>query len=161
MKYFATAFITAILFLIFMIFILATVGCLAYFLVYILENPERPFNIISIPFFLISAVLSILIFKIGVYFDREEKEKAKKKYYDENINPDNAEILRFYRKNSGVNVCKFNDKGTSLAFIDERIWCLFKRDGEKILLFHPPEIEIHRVNTKFIELVKAEDLPRI
>ena len=157
MKNFISAVIIALLLL---VSLLTFVGSLAYFCVYLLEEPTKPFNLISIPISFLSGILCVLTFKVGMFLDNKEKEKRRKKYYDEHINPDNAEIIEFSRKNEGAKICKFN-KGISLAFIDERIWCAFKKQDGKILLFHPPGLEIYRVNAKFIEKVKVEDLPRI
>lgn len=146
--------------------LIVTMASLVYIMVYLWEEPVRSFNIISIPMFFISAIVCVLSFKIGMFFDQKQKAEIRKENYDKYINPDNAETLRFSRKNPGVSIGRFyqetTDQGISLFFIQERIWCCLMRHDDGTITAHlPPEIKAHNENIKFIERINVEDLPRI
>lgn len=152
--------LTFILAIAFAISLIICMGSFVYIIASLIDA-EVLFSYTSIPIFLASLISCVLCFKLGQKLDRIEKQKRHQEHYDKYINPDNADILEFSRKNPGVKICKFNKSDMSLAIIDERIWCAFeKRDG-KILLFHSPDVEPHQINTKCIENINVKDLPRI
>jgi len=106
-----------------------------------------------------SLLLSFMILEVQQKKERKEKDRL---HFDKYINPNNAKILRFNRKNIGVKICKFSKDDVGLAFFNERLWAYFqKEDNGTISVFVPPEVNILKENVKFIELVKIEDLPRI
>jgi len=106
-----------------------------------------------------SLMLSFMMLELQSRKEREEKDRL---HFDKYINPNNAKILRFNRKNIGVKICKFSKDDVGLAFFNERLWAYFqKEDNGTISVFVPPEVNILKENVKFIELVKIEDLPRI
>jgi hypothetical protein len=106
-----------------------------------------------------SLLLSFMILELQSKKEREEKDRL---HFDKYINPNNAKILRFNRKNIGVKICKLSKDDVGLAFFNERLWAYFqKEDDGTMSVFVPPEVNILKENAKWIELVKIEDLPRI